>query len=148
MKITGHWHFALHNADGTLADEWERDNFLTELGEAHIAARVALSPPSAMTHMAVGTGTGQTAASTALATEIARVALDSTYPLLGTGGNDNQITWQATFAAGTGTGTLTEFAVFSASSAGTMLNYVTGETKIKGASQSLIVTLTMRFGVS
>lgn len=46
----------------------------------------------------------------------------------------------ATFAAGTGTGALTEAGIFNASSAGTMLNRVVFATVNKGASDTLIVT--------
>lgn len=147
------WVATLYDGDGPdapIMERWTFSNFLTALGEAHLAARQCASPPAAMSHLAVGTGTGQTAASTTLANEIARVALDSGYPQQGTGAADNEVLYLATLPVGTGTGTLTEFAIFNASSGGTMLNYASGfAPKIKGAGQSLgIGPVYMRLGVT
>jgi hypothetical protein len=149
MMIDGRYRCTLLNADGTVADEWEGHNLITEVGDAHAAERLISDTPDTISYIAIGTGTGQDATSTALNNEVARVAMDSTYPLLGTSGDDNKITCQTTFAAGTGTGTITEFAVFNAASSGTMFNYVTGfEPRVKGATQALVVSCSWRMGTS
>lgn len=138
-RIKATWEFELRNADGTIVDRWAVTNFLTEDGREHVAARVALSPPSAMTHMAIGDDTGQTEASTTLANELARVALTTGDPSV----SGSRIRFQGVFAAGTpgSDATITEAAVFSASSGGTMMNYATGFSKPKASTQSLTVNV-------
>lgn len=143
---------------GVEVARYRTTNFLTELGEAHIADRLSDAGTSAMSHMAIGDDTGQTAASTTLANELARVALDATYPKQGTGATDtvlnrairdNEVLYRATFPAGTGTGTITEFAVLNAASAGVMLNYAEPSPAWeKGAGQELIVVMALTIGDS
>ena len=142
--------------DGREVRRFETTNFLTELGEAHIADQMSDQGQAAMSHMAVGTGSGQTAADTALDTEIARVALDATYPKQGTGATDtilnrvvrdNEVLYRGTFPAGTGTGTITEVAVFNDATTGTMLNYAV-ENQPKAAGQELILVIALTLGVS
>lgn len=148
VQIKNHLLFQMFDERGTLVDRWECGNVMTELGEAYLADREGQSPPSQMSHLAIGTGTGQTAASTTLAAEVARVALDTGYPAQDTGANDNRVIYQATIPAGTGTGTITETAVFNSATTGTMLQYASGFSKVKGAGNSLLVTLYMRLGVT
>ena len=84
--------------------------------------------------------TGSTAAAvgdTALGGESARVALSSTT----VSGAD--ITYVATFGAGTGTAAITEAAVLNASSSGTMLCRTVFAVVNKGASDSMSVTWTV-----
>ena len=142
--------------NGLEVRRFETTNFLTEAGEAHMADQMSDAAEAAMSHMAVGTGSGQTAADTALDTEIARVALDATYPKQGTGATDtilnrvvrdNEVLYRGTFPAGTGTGTITEVAVFNAASGGTMLNYAV-ENQPKAAGQELILVIALTIGVS
>ena len=144
--------------DGAEVRRYRTTNFLTELGEAHIADQLSDSGQSAMSHMAIGDDSGQTAASTTLANELARVALDATYPKQGTGASDtvlgrvvrdNEVLYRGTFAAGTGTGTITEFAVLNNSSGGTMLNYAEPSPAwVKGAGQELIIVMALTIGAS
>jgi hypothetical protein len=147
IQVKCDWEICVRESSRLVAT-YEFPNFLTELGEAHIAARLSGSPTQ-MSHMAVGTGTGQDQADQTLATEIARVALEATYPLQGSGADDNRVAYYAIFPAGTGTGTLTEFAIFNASSGGVMLNYATGFTPIvKGAGQSFEITAYLKIGTT
>ena len=70
----------------------------------------------AMSHMAVGTSSTAAAASdTALGAEVARAALTSSTV------SSNTITYVCTFAAGTGSGALTEAGILNASSNGDLL---------------------------
>lgn len=142
--------------DGREVARFETTNFLTELGEAHIADQLAGAADDPMSHMAVGTGSGQTAADTALDNEIARVALDATYPKQGTGATDttlgrvvrdNEVLYRATFPAGTGTGTITEIGILNAASSGTLLNYAVDSIE-KGAGQELVLVIALTIGIS
>jgi len=121
-------------------------NLITEVGDAHIADQMSDQGEVQMSHMAVGTGTGQTAASTTLNNEISRVALDSVG--LGTGANDNDVTYSATWAAGVGTGALTEAGIFNDNTAGTMLAYSSFAVKNKGALDTITINWTISFGAS
>jgi len=92
------------------------DNLVVTTGKGYVASRMKDATATAMSHMAVGSGsTAAAVADTALGTELARIALTSTTV------SANQVSYVATFAAGTGTGALTEAAILNASSGGTML---------------------------
>ena len=92
------------------------DNLVVTTGKSYVASRMKDATATAMSHMAVGTGsTAAAAADTTLGSELARIALTSTTV------SANQVSYVATFAAGTGTGALTEAAILNASSGGTML---------------------------
>jgi hypothetical protein len=116
----------------------EIDNLVVTTGKAYVASRMKDASASAMSHMAVGTGSTAAAASdTALGNESARVALTSTT----VSGAD--VVYVATFAAGTGTAALTEAAILNASSSGTMLCRTVFAVINKGASDSMTVTWTV-----
>ena len=85
--------------------------------------------------MAIGTNsTAETNSDTALGTEDARHTGTVSYT---SGGIFNVV---ATFAAGSGTGDITEYGIFSSNTGGTMLNRTTQSAVAKGASDSLEVT--------
>mgnify|MGYP003112191245 CR=1 FL=1 len=116
----------------------EVDNLVVTTGKGYVASRMKDATATAMSHMAIGTGSTAAAASdTALGSESARVALTSTT----VSGAD--ITYVATFAAGTGTAAITEAAVLNASSSGTMLCRTVFAVVNKGASDSMTVTWTV-----
>lgn len=111
------------------------DNLVVTTGKNYVASRMKDATTTAMSHMAVGTGsTAAAAGDTALGGEAARVALSST----AVSGAD--VTYSATFPAGTGTGALTEAAVLNASSAGTMLCRTVFAVVNKGVSDQMSVT--------
>jgi hypothetical protein len=88
--------------------------------------------------MAIGSGTTAAAAgNTALGTELGRVSLTS-----GTA-SAAVVTYVATFAAGTGTGAVTEAGLLNASSGGTMLCRTVFSVVNKGANDSMTVTWTV-----
>lgn len=144
--------FTLTEADGQVF-RWKCSNFLTYLGEAHIAARMLASPATNMSHMAIGDGSGHDKTDQTLANELARVALTGGFPAQGAGSTDsdlgrvvedNEVIYKATFAAGTGTGTITEFAIFNSATTGVMLNYASGFTpREKSASAALTVAMAL-----
>ncbi len=116
----------------------EIDNLVVTTGKGYVASRMKDATATAMSHMAIGTGsTAAAVGDTALGGESARVALTSTT----VSGAD--ITYVATFGAGTGTAAITEAAVLNASSSGTMLCRTVFAVVNKGASDSMTVTWTV-----
>ena len=143
MGIAGRVDLVLRGPDGTVRDERHIPNTVTALGDAHVADQLSDQGDSAMSHMAVGTGTPT---ATALQTEIDRNALDSTTQ--GTAGDDNDVIFVCTWAAGDGTGALTEAGIFNDASAGTMFVSSSFGAINKGAADSLEITWTVTFGAT
>lgn len=129
-------------------DPIEIPNTITVLGDEMVADKMSGGSPTLPSHIAVGTGTPSpnTSAATALGTELARVALDSTAQ--GTGADDNDVIWTATFPAGTGTGALTEAGVFNAASVGTMFCFATFGVVTKAAADVIVFVWTLTCGDS
>lgn len=116
----------------------EIDNLVVTTGKGYVASRMKDATASAMSHMAIGTGsTAAAVGDTALGGEAARVALTST----AVSGAD--ITYTATFGPGTGTAAITEAAVLNASSSGTMLCRTVFAVVNKQSSDSMVVTWTV-----
>jgi len=113
----------------------EVDNLVVTAGKGYVASRMKDATATAMSHMAIGTGTtAAAAAQTALVSESARVALTSTT----VSGAD--VTYVASFPAGTGTAAITEAAILNASSGGTMLCRTVFSVINKGTSDSMTIT--------
>ena len=130
LKLTGHVTVAVN-------DEvvQEIPNLVVTAGKEYVASRMKDTSATAMSHMAVGTGsTAAAAGDTALGTESGRVSLSSTTV------TNNVITYVATFAAGTATAALTEAAIMNASSGGTLLCRTVFSTVNKGASDAMTIT--------
>jgi len=116
----------------------EVDNLVVTAGKGFVASRMKDATTTAMTHMAIGTGSTAAAVSnTALGSQSARTTLTSTT----VSGAD--ITYVDTFPAGTGTGAITEAGLFNASSSGTMLCRTVFDVVNKGASDSMTITWTV-----
>ena len=153
IQITGRVRILLLDRNGRIESETWAENFLTELGEAYVADRLSDRDHAdgAIDFMAIGTGTGQTRTSTTLVTEVARVALDATYPDQGSGADDNDVIWQATFPALTPATdqTITEGALFSLVTGGVMVNYFEVQPpRFKPTSLAVIVQLFWTVGAS
>ena len=113
------------------------DNLVVTAGKAYVADRMK-NNSSTMSHMAIGSGTTAAAAgNTALGTELGRVSLTSTTV------SSNVVTYVATFAAGTGTGAVTEAGILNASSSGTMLCRTVFSVVNKGSADSMTITWTV-----
>jgi len=111
------------------------DNLVVTTGKGYVASRMKDATATAMSHMAVGTGsTAAAAGDTTLGGEAARVALASTTV------SGAVVTYVATFPAGTGTAALTEAAVLNASSSGTMLCRTVFLTVNKSANDSMSIS--------
>lgn len=141
FTATGSVNVVVRDESGKVKQEFTVPNLVVDTGLDHIAGRLGASvAPTAMSHMAVGTGsTAAAAGDTALGTELAsgRVALTSTAV------TDNAVAYSATFAAGTATGALTEAGILNASSAGDLLCRTVFAVINKGAADSMTVTWTV-----
>jgi hypothetical protein len=116
----------------------EVKNLVVTSGKSFVASRMKDATAGAMSHMAVGTGSSAAAAgNTALGSEVDRNALAST-TVTGT-----DIAYVATFAAGEGTGALTEAGLFNAGSSGTMLCRTVFAVVNKGVADSMTITWTV-----
>jgi hypothetical protein len=141
VKLTGRLHVVLTNEETGEQREYDFTNLVVTAGKNWIAARMKdTGSPAQMTHMAVGTtSTAPAAGDTTLGGETARQALTTA----GGSVSNNVVTYAATFAAGTGTGSLVEAGLFNAASVGTMLCRTTFSVINKGASDSMTITWTV-----
>ena len=146
MGIKGLCHIGLYGPDGKLKEERTIHNTVTELMDAQVADQMSDQGQAAIGYMAVGTGTGQTSASTGLATSLDRNALDST--TLGVGAADNDVIYVCTWAAADGTGPITEAGVMELDDDATLMLYADFAVINKGAADSLVITWTATFGAS
>lgn len=119
VKATGKLSVVLFDENGNIKQEREIPNLVVTVGKNWIASRMKdTGIPVQMSHMAVGSGTVDPAlGDTALGGELGRVALTTAGGTV----SNNEVTYSATFPAGTGTGAITEAGIFNASSGGTML---------------------------
>jgi len=133
LKLTGKLTIAINGETVK-----EVPNLVVTAGKGYVASRMKDTSATAMSHMAIGSGTTPAAASqTALVSELARTALTSTT----VSGAD--IVYVDTFAAGTGTGAVKEAAILNASSGGTMLCRTVFSVVNKGANDAMTITWTV-----
>ena len=124
--------------DGNLKQKQEVKNLVVDTGLDYIASRMKDATATAMSHMAIGTGsTAAAAGNTALGSEAARQALTSTTV------TSNAVAYVASFAAGTGTGAITEAGILNGASGGTLLCRTVFSVVNKGASDSMTITWTV-----
>jgi len=143
LKIIANCHVELRDEHGNLKEERWIHNTVTALGDAHVADQMSDQGDVAMGWMAVGTGTPT---ATALQTEVDRNALTS--KTQGTGGDDNDVIYVGTWAAGDATAALTEAGIFNANAAGVMFVSASFAVINKGASDTLVITWTVTFGAT
>ncbi len=116
----------------------EIPNLVVTAGKNFVSSRMKDTTKAAMSHMAVGTGTTAAAAgNTTLVTELDRNALTSTTV------TTNEIAYVCTWAAGDGTGAITEAGLFNASSGGDMLCRTVFSVVNKGSADSMTITWTI-----
>jgi hypothetical protein len=126
------------NPDGSRELVYEEHNLVVSTGKNLAASRLIANTDGVLSH--IGVGSGQTAADitqTALVTPLgANKPFDSAATR-----NNNVVTAVATFNAGEATGTIWEFGLFNALSAGTMFSRSVGAAGIpKGANDVIAVT--------
>jgi len=135
LKATGQVSIEIFDPAGALKEKVHVPNLVVQTGRDFIALRMKDATVNVMSHMGVGEdNTSPATGNTALGTELGRVTLDSTTV------NNNIVTYQATFPAGTGTGALEEAGIFNASSGGTMLCRTTFGVVNKAAADSMVIT--------
>lgn len=116
----------------------EIPNLVVTTGKNFVSSRMKDTTKGAMSHMAVGTGTTAAAAgNTTLVTELDRNALTSTTV------TNNEVAYVCTWAAGDGTGAITEAGLFNASSGGDMLCRTVFSFVNKGSADSMTITWTI-----
>lgn len=137
-KATGKLKVEIKDKQGNVKETRELENLVVDAGLAYIASRMKDASATAMSHMAIGTGTSAAASgNTALGTEAARVALTSTTV------TSNAVAYVCSFAAGTGTGAITEAGILNGASGGTLLCRTVFSVVNKGASDSMTITWTV-----
>ena len=137
-KATGKLTVEIKNDKGVVVETREVKNLVVDDGLEFIASRMKDATATAMSHMAIGTGsTAAAAGNTALGTEAARQALTSTTVTA------NAVAYVASFGAGTGTGAITEAGILNAASSVTLLCRTVFSVVNKGASDSMTITWTV-----
>jgi hypothetical protein len=143
IKATGRLSVVLKDTDGNIKEERDINNLVVTSGLGYIASRMKDATATAMSHMAIGTGTTAAAAGdTTLGTELDRNALTSTTV------TSNQIEYVASWSAGDGTGAITEAGIFNAASAGDMLARTVFDVVNKAANDTLSITWTITLSAS
>lgn len=137
-KVKYHMQLVLRDANGKIKAKRSVHNTVTTPGKQGAADQILASPSlNKPTHMAVGTGSPS---GTALGTELDRNALTSK-----TRGANAIITMVGDWAAGDGTGAITEAGVFDASSVGNMWMSASFSVINKGAADTLSISWTLTF---
>lgn len=139
LGLVGKYYIKVYGPDGTLKAEREGFNVITTVGKEWLASFMGSAAAAASTltakYVAIGTdATAEAAANTGLGTETARHTGTVSY----VSGAIYQLT--ATFGAGTGTGAIVEYGVFSSSTGGTLISRDTEAAVNKGASDTLVAT--------
>lgn len=137
IRVLVNMHLELRGPDGRIKEERHVKNTVTTAGKAGAADQVLASPTLGKpTHMAIGTGTPT---GTALGTEIDRNALTTKTR------STNVVTMVGDWAAGDGTGALTEAGTFDAASAGNMWTSASFSVVNKLAADTLSISWTLTF---
>ena len=139
LKLSGQLNIVLRDKNGNVKEERTEKNLVVTSGLGYIASRMKDASATAMTHMALGSGTTNAlAAQTDLVTLLgSREALDSTTVTA------NAVAYVSSFEAGDATGAVTEAGIFNASTGGTMLCRVKFDVVNKAADDTMTVTWTI-----
>ncbi len=133
FQMTGHLSISINDAVVQ-----EVPNLVVTDGKEYVASRMKDTTKTAMSHMAIGTGsTAAAAGDAALGSQASRNTLTSTTV------SGAAVTYVATFSAGEGTGAITEAGLFNASSAGDMLCRTVFAVVNKGSSDSMTISWTV-----
>ena len=147
IKVTGELKLTLTRPDGHVKHEVIIPNLVVTTGKNYIASRMKDASATAMTHMAIGTGTvDPVVGDTTLGTEVARVALTDSGGIVA----GAVITFAATYPADTpdvtapATAAITEAGILNAASAGTML----ARTEFTAVNKGELDTMTISWAVT
>ena len=143
LKLRGDVALVLRDKDGNVKDERVIENLIVDTGLNFICDRMK-NDETAMTHMALGSGsTAAAAGDTTLGSQLgSREDLDSSTV------TNNQIVYVASFEAGDATGAVTEAGIFNALSGGTMLCRTVFSVVNKAADDTLTVNWTITLTAS
>jgi hypothetical protein len=143
-ETTDNVEIVLRDSDGNIKQQEKCHNLITTAGRNAIVERLDSSPGTSQpTHMAIGTGaTAAAAGDTALQTELDRNALTSNTS------SANVLTMVGDWAAGDGTGAITEAGVLNAASTGTLYARAVFSVINKAAGDTLQITWTFTLTVS
>lgn len=138
-QLVGKFFIELYGPDGDLIDYREGQNVVCTNGKEALASLLNAAAAAATTntfrYIAIGSdSTAEAAANTALGTELSRHTGTVSYV-------SNQIYQvKATFATGSGTGSVVEYGLMNSNTGGTMLSRDTESAVNKGANDTLTVT--------
>lgn len=120
----------------------EKKNLIVQVGKNFLASAVISNSTSPFVSMAIGTGTTAAGLSdTSLQTESARAVFTTSSV------STNVVSLSNAYAAGVGTGAITEAGIFNnATSGGTMLSRVVFSAINKGSSDTLTINWTITVG--
>jgi hypothetical protein len=132
----------LRGADGKIKERFTVHNLIVTTGKNAITEQLVAAPGKASpSHMAIGTGaTAAAAGDTTLQTELDRNALTSKTR------STNVLTMVGDWAAGDGTGAITEAGVLNAASAGDLYARATFSAINKAAGDTLSISWTFTIG--
>jgi hypothetical protein len=137
IAIKENVHIVLRGADGAIKDERKIKNTVTTAGKNAFADQLLATPTLAKpTHVATGTGTP---GATALGVELNRQALTTKTR------SGAVVTIVADWAAGVGTGAITEAGIFDAATTGNMHASQSFAVINKAAGDTLQITWTLTF---
>lgn len=146
MGIKGLCHLELFGPDGELKEERLIHNTITNLMDAHVADQMSDQGEAAIGYMSVGTGSGQGAGDTGMDATLDRNALTSTTQQAGA--DDNDVEYVGDWAAGDGTGAITEAGIMRADDDASLMTYADFAAVNKAAGDTLKITWTVTFGAS
>lgn len=148
--IKGKVSWVLRDKDGNIKEQGSYENTVTELHDALVADRLAGGSDQLINWGHAGTGSGGTSASTILAAEFAESRTTLTSSTQQAGGDDNDVQYIYTLAAGVCTGAIEEIGIFTseAYNSGGLCCYNDTISLTKGASDTLTITWTVTYGAS
>ncbi len=137
INLRGALHIELRNKEGDLVSDIKVPNTITDLGKAYIADRLGSQTQTAMSNMAIGTGTPST---TTLGTELARrnfrtpTSSSATWTYVAEWNIDDNVS-----------GTITEAGIFNSdlANSGTMLCSSSFTGIVKAVNDTLTITWTI-----
>ena len=143
LKLRGEVALVLRDKNGNVKDERKINNLIVSTGLNFICDRMK-DDETAMTHMALGSGsTAAAAGDTSLGSQLgSREDLDSSTV------TSNQIVYVSSFEAGDASGGVTEAGIFNAASGGTMLCRTVFSVVNKAADDTLTVNWTITLTAS
>ena len=138
-KATGKLTVEIKDKHGKVKDTREVKNLVVDTGLAFIASRMKDATATAMSHM----GYWNRKHSSSFWRYISRNRGSSSRSLTSTTVTSNAVAYVASFAAGTGTGAITEAGILNAASGGTLLCRTVFSVVNKAASDSMTITWTV-----